>query len=300
MWYKFATLKEQMINNGSLIAAVVIIKEEENKKYVLLNEKSKNKWELPGGKVEPGETSAQAAIREIKEETNIKIKPKNLFIVDEMMPEYNDKKCNYYAYLFKDKDQVKVGSDARNLEWFDVDNLPNVMWRGKEFIKNAVEKITRKTDKDLIVFLDIDGVLNHNPKDHEKENYRNVYNLKNEIMTEKIKLLNKIVKEVNPTFVLTSYWRKFGSIYVFNKLFEDLGFESEFLCSTPFNGTEHDDRLKQIKSIVKKYKPKRYVILDDRNVTPDGKLDIKYLIHINEKTGLTEENIKEAIDILKG
>lgn len=300
MWYKFATLKEQMINNGLLIAAVVIIKEEENKKYVLLNERSKNKWELPGGKVEPGETSSQAAIREIKEETNIKIKPKDLLIIDELMPEYNNKKCNYYAYLFKEKDQIKVGSDAKRLEWFDVDNLPTILWRGKEFIQNAVEKITRKTDKDLIVFLDIDGVLNHNPKNHKDENYRNIYNLKDEILKDKIKLLNKLVKELNPTFVLTSYWRKFGSIYVFNQLFKDLGFESELLCSTPFKGIEHDERWKQIQTILKKHKPKNYVILDDRNITLDPNFKNKHLLHINEKTGLTEKDIEKAIEILKG
>jgi 8-oxo-dGTP diphosphatase len=33
-----------------------------------------NHWEIPGGKIEPGETAEQAAIRELKEEMNIDVR----------------------------------------------------------------------------------------------------------------------------------------------------------------------------------------------------------------------------------
>lgn len=48
-----------------------------------------NFWSLPGGKVEEGETIFEAAIREAKEETGIKIKPKRLLYVSQRF--INDK-----------------------------------------------------------------------------------------------------------------------------------------------------------------------------------------------------------------
>ena len=39
----------------------------------------KGKWEFPGGKAEKGETTAQAAVREIKEELDVDIKTERLF-----------------------------------------------------------------------------------------------------------------------------------------------------------------------------------------------------------------------------
>ncbi len=48
--------------------ATVICKRDGQILYV---RKPKSKWALPGGKVEPGETPAQAAVRELNEETGL-------------------------------------------------------------------------------------------------------------------------------------------------------------------------------------------------------------------------------------
>jgi 8-oxo-dGTP diphosphatase len=63
------------------ISAALIIK----KGNILFAKRAKGElagfWEFPGGKIEKGETSKQAIIREIKEELNLDIKPiKNLGI----------------------------------------------------------------------------------------------------------------------------------------------------------------------------------------------------------------------------
>ncbi len=42
-------------------------------------------WSLPGGKVEPGETAAAAAIREIKEETNLDVELAGLLDLHEII-----------------------------------------------------------------------------------------------------------------------------------------------------------------------------------------------------------------------
>lgn len=47
------------------------------------------KWEFPGGKIEPNETIEETVVREIKEELNLTIKPKSLLIqVDHIYPDF--------------------------------------------------------------------------------------------------------------------------------------------------------------------------------------------------------------------
>src|ERR1700746_654293 len=51
-----------------------VILDGEGRLYLLhRNKKGVMQWELPGGKVEPGETFEQAAIREVAEELGIKV-----------------------------------------------------------------------------------------------------------------------------------------------------------------------------------------------------------------------------------
>ncbi|MBV7477274.1 NUDIX hydrolase [Pseudomonas sp. PDM31] len=52
------------------IRATVICEQD---RHVLLVRKAGSRWTLPGGKVEPGETVADAAIRELQEETGLRV-----------------------------------------------------------------------------------------------------------------------------------------------------------------------------------------------------------------------------------
>ncbi|MBX0356850.1 NUDIX hydrolase [Halobacillus sp. Nhm2S1] len=63
------------------IAYVLILNEMEEKVLMVKNKGSG--WSLPGGAVEKGETFEQAAIREVKEETNLKIEVENIVAVNE-------------------------------------------------------------------------------------------------------------------------------------------------------------------------------------------------------------------------
>lgn len=47
----------------------------ENNKLLLTFSKNKKAWYLPGGKIDEGETSKQALIREIEEELNVTLNP---------------------------------------------------------------------------------------------------------------------------------------------------------------------------------------------------------------------------------
>ena len=47
----------------------------DNQKLLLTFSKNKKAWYLPGGKIDEGETSKQALIREIEEELNVTLNP---------------------------------------------------------------------------------------------------------------------------------------------------------------------------------------------------------------------------------
>lgn len=73
---------------------------EYNENILLLhrqNNKSQgNKWGIPGGKVEKNETSLQAAIREVKEETGYDISKQQIEHVGTVYIEYNE--TNHFVY----------------------------------------------------------------------------------------------------------------------------------------------------------------------------------------------------------
>ena len=54
-------------------------------------------WELPGGKIEPGEDHAAALVREVEEETGIGVRVGDLAVA--LCHSYPDRRVALYAYL---------------------------------------------------------------------------------------------------------------------------------------------------------------------------------------------------------
>lgn len=68
------------------------------------------KWGIPGGKVDPGETNVQAAVREIKEETNIDLDAEHLIPIYSGAC-YGDVNFWVTTYLYRGEilpDQIKA------------------------------------------------------------------------------------------------------------------------------------------------------------------------------------------------
>ncbi|MBI5127470.1 NUDIX hydrolase [Candidatus Roizmanbacteria bacterium] len=85
-----------------------------------------NKYALIGGFMERNETSKQAALREIMEETGYKAEIISLFrIVDNPDRRGEDRQNISFVYLVKPLEKIGAPDhEVKELKWFDLDKLP--------------------------------------------------------------------------------------------------------------------------------------------------------------------------------
>jgi len=86
------------------------------------NAPGKGKWSVPGGLVELGESIEQAVIREVKEETGLKVEePRLIDVVDDVS--LDEKGAVKYHFVIVDyvinvvRGVPKAASDAEDLKW---------------------------------------------------------------------------------------------------------------------------------------------------------------------------------------
>lgn len=79
------------------------------------NKSQGNKWGIPGGKVDKGETPLQAAIREVKEETGFDISKQPIEKLETVYIEYNEKD-HFVYHMFRTNLQEDPGSVKINFK----------------------------------------------------------------------------------------------------------------------------------------------------------------------------------------
>lgn len=111
------------------VRAAVILMEMDKILLVKHSKGGKDYWVLPGGGVEKGESLIEAAIREIKEETNLEIKVKKLVFISEAIP--SDRHRHVIDFFFTGEilsGEIKMGEEdiLKDIKFFPISELSEI------------------------------------------------------------------------------------------------------------------------------------------------------------------------------
>jgi len=119
---------------------VVIALINKNDEFLIIKHKRKNMWLPPGGHVEVGESDKEALIREVLEETGLRItaEEKPFYVMKE------DKEITpHYRCKIKGTEKIKLQKEeAEEYRWIGMKDLEknDISKEIKEVIKKALEK----------------------------------------------------------------------------------------------------------------------------------------------------------------
>lgn len=192
------------------------------------------KWDVAGGRINPGQSFDESLKREIKEESGLEAEIEDPFYTDEWRPKVKDEKWQIVGTYFKcstDSTEVALGEDHEEFAWVDPDNYSDYdLIRG---LKTAFEKFlerrkqTKAAGKAVVIsdqgkillmkraanethlqnFWDVPGgSLNHGELPEEA--------LKREVM-EEASIEIEVVKPVNTwTYMHDNCVHRFGATYL--------------------------------------------------------------------------------------
>ncbi|MCV9927738.1 NUDIX hydrolase [Flavobacterium sp. LS1R49] len=151
-----------MIENQNIRVAVdaIVFGYQNNQLYVLLIQQKfgskESYWALPGGLVKNDESLQEAVKRELKEETNITVNYfEQLFTFgDDIFRDPRNRVISvaYFALVDSSKLKIKADSDAENVQWYKVEEIPALAFDHNLILKKAIERLKAKLTYEPIGF----------------------------------------------------------------------------------------------------------------------------------------------------
>lgn len=102
----------------------------------------KDKWAIPGGFVDYNEELEDAAKRELQEETGIQgisLQQLHVFGKPGRDPRGRTVSVVYYACIDNANLRIKAGDDAKEVQWFNIQELPELAFDHQEILDYAVK-----------------------------------------------------------------------------------------------------------------------------------------------------------------
>jgi len=128
-------------------------------KVVLIQQKfgtSQNFWALPGGLVNENETLLDAVKRELKEETNLTVNYlEQLYTFgDDIKRDSRNRVISvaYFALIDPTGLEIKADTDAENVHWFSIKQIPNLAFDHNQIIGLAFARLKSKLSYQPIGF----------------------------------------------------------------------------------------------------------------------------------------------------
>ncbi len=148
--------------------AVAVIVNKNNEVCISLRHKDSHQgglWEFPGGKIERGETSENALIREIKEELNLEIEQSHCMIT--ITHDYHDKRVCLHVHRVRSYHGLVTGVEGQQIKWVDITALLDHDFPAANL---PIIKALQLPDRYLITgkFVDNDDFINKLEKALEK------------------------------------------------------------------------------------------------------------------------------------
>ncbi len=102
-------------------------------------------WTMPGGKVSYGEKLKEAAIREIYEETEIRVNNDDLDLIsvtDDILKDAHFVTIGYLCIKYNGEPKVMEPDEITEWKWFNLDKLPSpIFFPSKEILDKYMEKL---------------------------------------------------------------------------------------------------------------------------------------------------------------
>ena len=109
------------------------------------NEPYKGCWAFPGGFLNMDENAEQCALRELEEETGLKLDHVEEFgTFSEVDRDPRGRVISIAFYGITELSEVKGGDDAAKAQWFPIDEIPPLAFDHDRMLEQALKKFCKK------------------------------------------------------------------------------------------------------------------------------------------------------------